>query len=69
MGTRSDALELARFLAFDGQDADAIARALQVQFGFAEREASQMALNVVAPPLEPLPDPASDDVGSLLPPY
>lgn len=71
MGKRSEALELARFLAFDGQDVDAIARALQVQFGFSEREATRMALNVVAPPLEPElePGPASADVGSLFPPY
>ena len=69
MGTRFDALELARFLAFDGQDVDAIAGALQEQFGFSEREATSIALNVVAPPPEPLPGPASADVGSLFPPY
>jgi hypothetical protein len=69
MGKRSEALELARFLAFDGQDVEAIARALQVEFGFSEREATRMALNVVAPPPEPPPGPASADVGSLFSPY
>ncbi len=69
MGKRSDALELARFLAFDGQDVEAIAGALQGQFGFSEREATRIALNVVAPPPEPLSGPASADVGSLFPPY
>jgi hypothetical protein len=69
MGKRSEALELARFLAFDGQDADAIAGALREQFGFSEHEATRVALNVVAPPPEPLPDPASADAGSLFPPY
>ena len=69
MGKRSDALELARFLAFDGQDADAIAGALQGQFGLSEHEATRIALNVLAPPPEPLPGPASADAGSLFPPY
>jgi hypothetical protein len=69
MGKRSDALELARFLAFDGQDADAIAGALQGEFGFSEHEATRIALNVVAPPPEPPPGPASVDAGSLFPPY
>ena len=69
MGKRSDALELARFLAFDGQDADAIAGALQGQFGLSEREATRIALNVLAPPPEPLPGPANVDAGSLFPPY
>ena len=69
MGKRSDALELARFLAFDGQDADAIAGALQGQFGLSEHEARRIALNVLAPPPEPLPDQASADAGSLFPPY
>ena len=69
MGKRSDALELARFLAFDGQDADAIAGALQGQFGLSEHEATRIVLNVLAPPPEPLPGPASADVGSLFPPY
>jgi hypothetical protein len=69
MGKQSEALELARFLAFDGQDAEAIAGALQGQFGFSEHEATRIALNVVAPPPEQLPDPASSDAGSLFPPY
>jgi hypothetical protein len=69
MGKRSEALELARFLAFEGQDVDAIARALQVQFGLSEREAGRMALNVVTPPPELPPGPASVDAGSLFPPY
>jgi hypothetical protein len=69
MGKRSEALELARFLAFDGQDVEAIGRALQVEFGFSQREATRMALNVVAPPPDPPPGPADADVGSLFPPY
>jgi hypothetical protein len=69
MGKRGEALELARFLAFDGQDVDAISRALQMQFGLGERDATRMAVNVVAPPREPAPGPASIDVGSLFPPY
>jgi hypothetical protein len=69
MGKRSDALELARFLAFDGEDADAIAGALHGQFGLSEHEATQIALNVVAPSPEPLPGPSSVDAGSLFPPY
>lgn len=69
MGKRFEALELARFLAFDGQDVDAIARALQMQFDFSERDAKRMALNVVAPPPDPPPGPASVDASSLFPPY
>ena len=69
MGKRTEALELARYLAFDGQDVDAIAGALQSQFEFSEREATRMALNVVAPPAEPPPVPGTVDVDSLLPPY
>jgi hypothetical protein len=55
MGKRAEALELARYLAFEGQDAEQIARALQAQCGLGEREASRMALNVLAPSPEPPP--------------
>ena len=63
MGNRAEALELARFLAFDGQDVQEIARALQVQCDLGEREAMQMALNVLAPPPEPPADVLPSDVG------
>jgi len=70
MGTRSEALELARFLAFDGQDAGQIARALQLQFGMSERDATRMALNVLAPaPEDRPPGPPSVDTGLLYPPF
>ena len=69
MGKRSDALELARFLAFDGQDADAIAGALQGQCGWSAHAAPRIALTARAPPPEPRPAPASADAGSLFPPY
>jgi hypothetical protein len=69
MGKRSEALELARFLAFDGQDVDAISRALQLEFGLPEHDATSLALHVVAPPPEPSPGPPVVDVGSLYPPF
>jgi hypothetical protein len=69
MGKRSEALDLARFLAFDGQDTAAISRALQLQCGLSEREAARMALNVVAPAPEVPDGPAPIDVNSLFPPY
>lgn len=68
MGKRAEALEHARFLAFDRQDVDAISRALQAQFEMSEPEATRMALNVVAPPPEPPPGPPAIDAGSLFPP-
>jgi hypothetical protein len=52
MGSRSDALELARFMAFDGRNADEIARTLQSDFAMCERDATRLALNVVTPPPE-----------------
>jgi hypothetical protein len=67
MGKRSEALELARFLVFDGQDAEEIARALQVQCGLGEREATKMALNVLAPAPDLPPVPVHDEL--LPPPY
>ena len=63
MGKRADALELARFLAFDGQDVEQITRALQMQCDLSEREATRMALNVLAPPPEPPADVLPTDVG------
>jgi hypothetical protein len=69
MGKRSEALELARFLAFDGQEAEAISRALQIQCGLSEREAGRMALNVVAPTSEVPDGPVPIDVNSLFPRY
>jgi hypothetical protein len=69
MGKRSEALELARFLAFDGQAVDAISRALQVEFGMSEREAQSMAVNVITPSPDILDEPAPVDTSSLFPPY
>lgn len=63
MGNRAEALELARFLAFDGRDVEQIAQALQVQFGLGEREAMKMAFNVLAPAPEPAPDVLPTDLG------
>lgn len=63
MGNRAEALELARFLAFDGRDVEQIARAVQAQCGLSEREAMKMALNVLAPPPEPPRDVLPTDVG------
>jgi hypothetical protein len=57
MGKSAEALERARYLAFDGQDAEQIARALQAQCGLGESEASRMALSVLA--TEPPPDSVS----------
>jgi hypothetical protein len=67
MGKRAEALELARFLAFDGQDAEQIARALEAECGLGERDAARMALNVLAPSPDP-PLPAADLYDDIAPP-
>ncbi len=55
MSTRADALELARFLAFDGREAGEIARELQAEFGLSAREAGSLARHVLEPSPEPPP--------------
>jgi hypothetical protein len=68
MGKKAEALELARYLAFDGQGAEAIAHALQDQFGLREQEAMTLALNVLAPSTPAPPLWVDEADGGLLPP-
>jgi hypothetical protein len=57
MSRRADAVDLARFLAFDGQPVEEIARQLTDSFGMGEAEALELALKAVAPepPTPPVP--------------
>jgi hypothetical protein len=57
MSRRADAVDLARFLAFDGQPVDEIARQLADSFGMSEGDALELALKAVAPepPTPPVP--------------
>jgi hypothetical protein len=59
MSQRADAVELARFLAFDRRSVDEIAVRLQEGFGMEEGEAKRLALEASTPEPPPPPVPGT----------
>jgi hypothetical protein len=60
MSQRADAVELARFLAFERRPVDEIALRLQEAFDMEEGEARRLALEALTPEPPPPPVPGTD---------